>query len=204
MSWYNRIIPTIKEIEPLLEKSSQKIHSLPGVKEIMAWGTYAENIHHKETPIREIELLVKCSFDSGDLLSIEKGPMGPFNIPFNELEEEGFNPQAVKFTKGLVKCCEFNADFWCMSSDNKLLHWGPVSDTIEEWKTVRKNAEDKAEHKTGFSRKNLKNSTQEEAKEWIKIYENTLRLFVNKGPLGWYQASSSNNGSLPEPYIKLL
>lgn len=196
-------MPTIKELEPLVMDGSKKISSLPGVNEVIAWGNYAENIKNKNAPIREVELLVKCSFDSGDLLTILKGPMGPFDIPFNELEEEGFNPQAVKFTKGLLKSCEFNADYWCMSSDNKFLHWGPVSDTIEEWKTLRKKAEEEASLKTGFCRKTLKNASQQDSQEWIKIYENTLRLFIDKGPLGWYQSSVSEADNILAPSIKI-
>jgi len=196
-------MPTVRELEPMLKESSVKISSLPGVEELLTWGTYAECIRNKETPIREVELLVKCSFDSGDLLAIEKGPMGPFNIPFRDLEEEGFNPKAVKFTKGLLKACEFNVDYWCLSSDKQMLHWGPVADTIDEWRDLRKKAEEEAEAKTGYCRKTLKKASQQEAQEWIQLYENTLRLFIDKGPLGWYQASVEENDDLLKSAIKL-
>lgn len=203
MNWYDRIMPTVREIEPLLKESSLSISSLPGVKEIRVWGSYAENYKDKATPIREVDLIVKCYFDSGDLLAIEKGPMGPFSIPASELEEEGFNPQAVKFTKGLLKSCNFNADLWCLSSDEKMLHWGPVADTVDEWKELRKQAETKAEEKTGLCKKNIRKSNEENAKEWIGIYESTLRAFINKGPLGWYQTAFSETDNILESSIKI-
>lgn len=203
MGWYNRIMPTVEELEPLLKESAQIISNLPGVEEVRAWGTYAECSHQKKTPIREVDLLIKCSFNSGDMLAIEKGPMGPFSLPYSELEEEGFNIKAINFTKKLLKSCQFNAEFWSLSSDNKLLHWGPVSDTIDEWKEIRKNAEEKAETETGLTIKTIKQATQEQAKEWIQLYENALRVFINKGPIGWYQSYCPENQELLESSIKL-
>ena len=194
-------MPTVKELEPLLKYSSQIIRSLPGVEKISVWGSYVENIKNKNTPIREVELFIKCSFNSGDLLAIEKGSMGPFHIPFSELEEEGFNPKAVVFTKGLIKSCNFKTNYWCLSSDKKILHWGHVVDSVEEWKNIRNEAEKQAELKTGCSRGNLKKENKQNIEEWIQSYENTIRLFVDKEPLGWHQVPKEKKDSSFFPFI---
>lgn len=189
-------MPTIKELEPKVLASAEAICLIPGVKSVYSWGNYADCFSKKDTPIREVELLVLSSFNSGDLLAIDRGPMGPFNIAKDELEDLGFNPQAVSFTKHLLKKCEFRTEFWTLSSDKKLLHWGPVSDTIEEWKELRIQAEEKAEEKTGFCRKTLKKADQQKAKEWIQSYEDSLQSFINKGPLGWYESTYSEGNDL--------
>ena len=196
-------MPTVGELEKSVLSSAEKICSLPGASSVKAWGSYAENLSKKSSRVREVELLVTCSFDSGDLLAIEKGPMGPFGIPSDELEELGFNPRAVRFTKGLLKACSFPVDLWSYSSDNKLLHWGPVADTIDEWKAIRKQSEETAEQRTGFCRKTLKKASEEEAKEWIRSYEESLRSFISKGPLGWYESACSETREVIDSAIQI-
>jgi hypothetical protein len=203
MGWYSDIMPTVGDLEPLVVASAESIYKLPGVSSVRAWGSYAENAQKKTARIREVEILVKCSFNSGDLLAIEKGPMGPFNIHPNDLEDLGFNPKAVKFTKGLLKSCSFRSDLWTYSSDKKLLHWGPVADTIEEWKEVRKQSEEIAEKRTGFCRKTLKKASEEEAKEWVQSYEESLQSFISEGPLGWYESACSETREIIDSSIEI-
>jgi hypothetical protein len=203
MGWYSDIMPTVGELQKAVSESAEKIYSLPGTESVNAWGSYADNFSKRTARVREVELLVKCSFDSGDLLAIEKGPMGPFNVPFDELEDLGFNPKAVKFTKGLLRSCSFPVDLWSYSSDNKLLHWGPVAETIDEWKAIRRQSEDIAEQRTGFCRKTLKKASESEAKEWIRSYEESLRSFISTGPLGWYESACSETGEVLDSAIEI-
>tara|TARA_B100000614_G_scaffold262903_1_gene299923 strand:+ start:92944 stop:93555 length:612 start_codon:yes stop_codon:yes gene_type:complete len=192
MRWYQRALPTIGSVLPSIEKAAAEVAAIDGVNGVFAWGSLAENIADKTSSIKDIDILVTCDFDSGDLLAIEKGPTGPFAIKTSELEEEGFNPLAVAFTKKFVKSAGFRVDYWAISKDDKLLHWGPVTDSVEEFKELRKDAETKVSEKLKLERKNLHKASATQRQNWLDQYTEAIRNCVASGPLGWYMASASS------------
>jgi len=192
MRWYQRALPTVGSVLPNVEKAAAEISALNGISGVFAWGSLAENITDKTSSIKDIDILVTCDFDSGDLLAIEKGPAGPFSIKSSELEEEGFNPLAVAFTKRFVRSAGFRVDYWALSKDDKLLHWGPITDSVEEFKELRKDAEEKVSKKLELERKNLHKASAAKRQNWLDQYTESIRSCVASGPLGWYMASASS------------
>jgi hypothetical protein len=187
---------------PHLKEASKTISALPRVKLVYAWGSIAENFDDKDFRIKDIDLLIDCDFDSGDLLAIDNSFEGALKMAKNELEDMGFNPLAVKFTSSLLKIKVPSVDFWAISKDNKLLHWGPITETIEEWKQVRKEAETKAEVSTGLKRKDLHKVAESDRKKWHDAYEKYIHNFSEGCPQGWY-ASQNNIDKAFEKAVKL-
>lgn len=202
MRWYERAIPKINDILPHLKEAAKSIGHFDSIKNVYAWGSIAENFENQDFRVKDIDILIECNFDSGDLLAIDNSPNGALKIAKNELEDMGFNPLAVNFTSMLLSLKVPSVDFWAVSKDKKLLHWGPITETIEEWKQVRKEAEIKAEIITGLNRKDLFKSSENDRKKWHDAYEKSIQSFSEGCPQGWY-ASQNNVDKVFEKVIKL-
>lgn len=190
MKWYQKILPTIGDVQKSIEETSLLISKIPGVKAVYAWGPYAENFNNKNYHIREIDILAQNKFYSEDLIAIdENDPLAPLSLSKTDLEDLGYNAKAISFTKSLLKFNTNNIQLWCLSKDKKLLHWGIIPETIEEWKELRLQAEINAEKETTFSRKNLKNASVYQRKMWQSTYDQTMQNFITNNPLGWYESS---------------
>ncbi len=136
-------------------------------------------------------------------MAIDKTPFGAFETPEDQLEEHGFDPRVVSFTKKYLKYSQYNIDQWAISKDNKLLHWGQLTDSVEEWKTLRKSAEDNAKSVTGLSRKQLCKSSENKRQQWRDAYDQTVQDFISDGPIGWYAAEIIDENILDRA-IKLI
>jgi predicted nucleotidyltransferase len=191
MKWYDRAIPKIKDVEPYLKEAAKNLSANPQIKNIYVWGSVAEKFSDKEHRIKDIDILIECNFNSGDLLAIDNNNEGALKIARNELEDLGFNPEAVDFTKTILRHKIPSIDFWAISNDKKLLHWGPITETVEEWKQVRKEAEEKAEALTGIKKKEIIRASETDRKKWHAHYEKYIHDYSNGCPQGWY--SSQNN-----------
>lgn len=203
MKWYEKAIPRIRDVQPYLKEASKNISNFKQVKNVYAWGSLAENFNKKEHRIKDVDILIECNFDSGDLLAIDNSFNGALKMSSEELEDLGFNPSAVLFTKSILSHKMPSIDFWAVSKDKKLLHWGPITETIEEWKQVRKEAENKAEIITGFKNKEVLSASENDRKKWHEAYEKYLQDFSNGCPQGWY-SSQNNVDKIFEKAVKLL
>lgn len=203
MKWYQRAMPTIKDTMPYVLQAAQSISSLPEVKNVYVWGSFADNIKNDKYNVKDIDILVECNINSGDLLAIDKTYGGAFDIAISSLEDEGFDPDAVAFTKGYLNFGQFNIDQWAMSSDNVLLHWGPITETIEEWKNLRSSAEKEAKSITGLFRKSLCTATEDMREKWKAAYDSVIQDFISGGPVGWY-ASKDSTDKILDKAIKLV
>lgn len=190
MRWYERAMPTIGDTEPYIQAMAKELAGVQGVKNVYVWGSFAENIKNSKYNCKDIDLLVVCGFDSGDLLAVDKTPFGAFETPEDQLEDHGFDPKVVSFTKKYLKYSQYNIDQWALSKDNRLLHWGPLSDSIEEWKVLRKAAEDNAKSLTGLSRKQLCKASNDKRQQWRDAYDKIVQDFISGGPIGWYAAET--------------
>lgn len=202
MRWYDRAIPKINDIIPYLKEAAKSISTSKQVKNVYAWGCVAENFNNKESRVKDIDILIECNFDSGDLLAIDNSYNGALKIAKSELEDLGFNPNAVAFTQSLLKLKAPSIDFWAVSKDKKLLHWGPITETIEEWKQVRKEAEVKAEETTGFRKKEVLAASESDRKKWHEAYEKYIQDYSSGCPQGWY-ASQNNVDKVFENSMKI-
>lgn len=189
-------MPTISDWTPYIKKVSEEIAALKGVQNVFVWGSYAENIKNSKYNVKDIDLLVVCDFHSGDLLAIDKTPDGPLDIKLDLLEDMGFSPSAVTFTKNYLKYAELNIDQWALSKDKKLLHWGPLTDTVDEWKDLRSSAENNAKMLTGLTRRQLCKASEELRQQWKEAYDRTVQDFMSGDPIGWYCAESAEDDIL--------
>jgi hypothetical protein len=197
MKWYDKANPTVKNILPKVKEISSKLANLNNVKGVYAWKSLAENLHNEESKIKDIDLIIDCNFDSGDLLAIDNSETGALKLDVAELEDLGYNPQAIKFTKNLLQNKLSSLEFWAISKDKKILHWGPISETIEEYKQIKKEAEKKAESYTNFRKSQLHRLTESQQNKWHEIYEQHLNDFGNGCPQGWYAAQNNIEKILP-------
>jgi hypothetical protein len=190
MKWYEKAIPKINDVLPYLKEAATSMLKNPDVSSVRLWGGIAENFNNKNYRIKDIDILIKCNFDSGDLLAIDTSSNGALKTSKSELEDLGFNPRSVLFTQSILKLKSPFVDFWAISNDNKVLHWGLITDTIEEWKQVRKEAESRTEETTGFKKQQIILASNADRKKWQEIYEDFIREFSNGCPQGWYSSQN--------------
>jgi hypothetical protein len=203
MKWYEKAIPKIRDILPSITEACKKISNSSQVKNIYAWGSFAEKFNDMDYRIKDIDILIECDFDSGDLLAIDNSSEGSLKMASTDLEDLGFNPDAVKFTKSLLIHKVPSIDFWAISNDNKLLHWGPITETLEEWKQIKKEAEKKAESTTGLSKQEIVRLSEEDRKKWHESYESYIHEYSSGCPQGWY-ASQNSVDKIFDNVVKLV
>lgn len=191
MKWYDKAIPKIKDVLPVVNSSAKKLSQIKYIKNIYAWGSFATKISEKESRIKDVDIILECNFDSGDLLAIDNTKDGALNLPKTHLEELGFNPDAIDFTRKILDVRTPSMEIWAISKDKKILHWGPISETIEEWKQIKKEAEKMAESITKFSMSEIMRLSEVEQKKWHDVYEQHLNQYTNGCPQGWYAAQNN-------------
>ena len=97
MAWYKKSLLKVKDIEKLLPNITKSIKDLKGVKEVYVWGSYLNKENNKNSIIKDVDILAKTIFNSGDFLSIINDEMSPLTMTKEALEDEGFDPKVVKF-----------------------------------------------------------------------------------------------------------
>ncbi len=190
MNWYTNLMPKVEEVMPFINEMAQNITKLNKISSVYAWGSLKENFNNKDYRIKDIDIIIKCSFDSGDLLAIDNSPNGALKIKSQYLEDYGYNPLAVKFTKFLIQNKLSNVDFWAISKDKKILKLGYTTESIEDLKNIRKESESKTEEILKVYRKDLLNATEEQRKKWYETYENFINQYSKDCPYGWYSSNS--------------
>lgn len=192
MKWYSNLIPSAKNVFQDLSTQSS-CASLSHT--IYAWDDLAKNAHSEKQKIRVADLLVNTDINYQDFLSIETGDMNPFSMSREEMEDLGFNPEAVTLTKKYIKVqSKIPVNHWLLCNNEHLLHWGPISDSVEEWKKVRR----KAESMTKEYIKNTKSSN------FMNEFYSNLRNLIDYGPLGWYEVKYKDIKSIQNEIIKII
>lgn len=181
-------MPTIRDVQPFLTEMAQAISKIGGVKSVLLWGSTAKNLDNPTFVLRDIDLIAVTQFYSEDLLSIIDGKNSPFKLAFSVLEDEGFDPLSVAFTKQFVSLNEYNIDHWAISSDKKLLHWGATLENKEEWDDLRREAEEYATFITKSDRRKLARASQDAKDRWSLMYDHHINKFLSKMPRGWFQS----------------
>lgn len=179
-------MPTIKDLSPVVSEICQQVRQIGGVTGVYIWGSYLD---HKDQPnyvVKDLDVIASTSFDSGDLLAIDNSKYSALKIRPDELEDEGFNPQAVSFTKRFLDFNRYNVDHWASSSDGKLLHWGAIPDNQEEWAELHAQAEKRASKATGVKRADLRLRSDEQRKSWKQVYDQYITKYLESNTTGWY------------------
>lgn len=182
-SWYKNLLPKIKDIENFLSLVKEESKKSSSIKNIYAWGELSKKYSSKEDICKDIDIVFESSLVEDDLLSIIEGKNSPLKIKADLLLDLGFNPEAVSFTKDIIKIMSKNnlnscLNIWALSKDKKILHWGLIPEDKNEWDEIKEDASKYA------SQKNNENSS------WLTLYNHHVNKFSENTPKGWY---STNN-----------
>ena len=202
-SWYNKYLPTIKTARTHIPSLVKLLKKNNNITKIYLWGSYAANRKNASSTIKDLDVLLKTSLCPEDLLAVNNNILSKVD-DINFLEEQGYNPQAVKLSNDLNninKSFPICLDWWAMAN-NKLLHWGPILPTAKETDLISENAEKFAHTNTGKTKNEVKK--QSEKCNWYKIYQSYLNDFFSDMPSGWYLSSEDNSEKILKNCIKRL
>ena len=187
-SWYKKSMPQIGEVKNDLSQLVTNLKAINGVKKVYAWGQLAENFNQESSRIKEIDIVLKTIFFSEDLMSVNDSDDSPLYMPLDDLEDLGYDLNTVNFTKKLIAKNNNTFSFkkWVISSDSKILHWGGIPESVEEWQEIKKEAEEYAEISTSSSKEKIKTQSVELQNKWAMMYDHTINKYLSDMPRGWY------------------
>jgi hypothetical protein len=194
-TWYEKCMPRIKDISPYISDLASNIKKISGVEEVYIWGSYSNNKNNLNFRVKDLDILTKVDINSEDLISVDNNIINKI-CSKGYLEKEGYAPIAVNFSKKFVKLSKFNIDHWVISSDKKLLHWGPIFVDREESKDIKKEAEEYAIKKTGHSINKINKSSEKIRKNWYQIYYHYMNNYLTDMPSGWYLSEEKNTNKI--------
>jgi len=196
-SWYKKSMPKISVVKENLDDMVKKIMKINGVKSVLAWGSFIKN--KPNSVIRDLDLIAVSDIFSEDLLSITDDEINsPFNLSTAQLEDEGFDPKAVKFTKSFLAIKKYNVDHWAISSDKKIFHWGACIENKDHWNEIKTKAEKYAKEATKIDRKNLHKASQRAKNKWTSRYDHWVNKYLMDIPKGWFELKCNVNEVLKE------
>lgn len=202
MTWYGKHIPKVKEAKAILPEIKNDILNIDGIKNIYIWGSLVSNYNSPNSHINDIDILASTIYNSGDLIAIENECIVN-SFSDLHLEKLGFNPEVIKFSKDFVSIDKYNIDHWVISSDKKLLHWGPILKSKKESQMLLEEAKIFADKNTGVKKKKINKVSQEKKLNWYNHYNTYINDFFSDMPSGWYLAEVDNINSILKKAIKL-
>jgi len=200
-SWYEKYMPKVRDIKPNLSNALSTFKKIDGIRSVYAWGSYAKNIDKPNFRVRDIDILAKTKFNSGDLLAIDNKIITN-NYIDSYFEDQGYDPSSVKFSKAFLNLSK-HIDCWAISEDRKLLHWGPVPINLNDSKCINKEAEDYANRNVGMSRKKIGQSSEQHRKNWYNHYVKYVDKYFEGMPTGWYKTEDIKVRDITNQAIKL-
>jgi len=199
-SWYKKSMPKISVVKENIDDIVKKILKINGVKDVLAWGSFVKN--KPDSVIRDLDLIAVSDIFSEDLLSITDTKIdSPFNLSTNQLENEGFDPKAVKFTKSFLAIKNYNIDHWAMSSDKRIFHWGACIENKDHWNEIKERAERYAKKETKTNRKDLYKASQRIKNKWTSRYDHWVNNYLMGIPKGWFELKCNVDKVLKEAKI---
>jgi hypothetical protein len=194
-------MPKVKDIKPNISDSLKDFKKNYGIKNLYVWGSYAENINNPNFRVRDIDILARTEFDSGDLLAIDDNILS-CKLSQESLEDQGYNPFAINFSKEFLKLSQY-IDCWAISSDRKLLHWGPIPVNLSESKMINEEAEEYANKNSGITRKKINKLSEQNRKTWFNHYVKYVDQYFEGMPTGWYKTEDVKIKDITANTIKL-
>ncbi len=195
-------MPRIKDVKPHIVSISKNIKKIEGIKSLYIWGSYALNANNLNFRIKDLDFLALTKFNSGDLISINDDIIDKI-CTNNYLEEQGYDPFSVKFSKKFTKFNQYNMDHWVISGDNKLLHWGPIFVNKKDAEEIKKEAERYASKKTGYNQSKINISSERIRKNWYNIYNNYVNNYLFDMPSGWYLTEETKMKNILKNALKI-
>ncbi len=194
-------MPKIKDIKPYISASMSDFKKMDGVKSVYLWGSYSENIDKPNHRIRDIDVLARTKFHSGDLISIDNKIVKEI-CSIRYLENQGYDPASVYFSKKFLKLAKY-IDCWAISSDRKLLHWGPIFVNKKESEDMNVEAEIYASKLTGVERKKINKSSETVRKNWYNNYYKYINQQFKDMPTGWYKTENIKIKDITSKAVKI-
>ncbi len=201
-SWFEKCMPKVKDIKPHIIEAVSSLKEEDGVKALYIWGSYAKNIDKPNFRVRDIDILAKTEFHSGDLLAIDNKIIKSY-CSDSYLENQGYDPLAVKFSKKFLTLSKYNIDSWAISSDRKLVHWGPICVNKKESEDINKEAEEYANKIAGTKRKKINKSSEHIRNNWYNHYCHYLDQCFEGMPTGWYRTEDIKIREITSQAIKI-
>jgi hypothetical protein len=194
-------MPKVKDIKPHISSFLEDFKSTNGVKSLYVWGSYSDHIDNPNYRVRDIDVLAKTSFHSGDLIAIDNKIVKDI-CTSSYLEAQGYDPLSVDFSKKFLKLAKY-IDCWAISSDRKLLHWGPIFVNKQESQEMNEEAEKYAKKITGKERTHINKSSETARKNWYNNYYHFLEQQFESMPTGWYKTENIKVREITSKAIKI-
>jgi len=198
--WHKQCMPTVKEAKASFDSLRTDVLSIPGVKTLYIFGSLAEHINEPDFRIKDIDIIAATPYHSEDLLAIEKDLLS-YKIDY--LETQPYDLNAIKFTKKITAIRDLPIDAWAISSDKKLLHWGPTLSTKEESDEIKIEAEKFASISVGITFRKLAKADNEKRETWHSAFKSYLHRYFEDMPVGWYQSEGYDLKSILAQAIKI-
>lgn len=195
-------MPKIKDVKKHLASTIEDIRKSKNVSSLYVWGSVAENFDIPNFRIRDIDVIASTDFHSGDLVAIDNEILKQ-KLSAEELENQGYSPEAIKFSNEFLELKKYNVDHWVISSDSKLLHWGPISPSREESDEINKEASNHATNHTGCDRDKIHHASQEVRDNWYEKHHEYLAQMFSDMPSGWYLSDSEDIQGVIDRAIQL-
>ena len=195
-------MPKVKDIKPHLKDLFKEIFSMGQIKGIYVWGSYSKNIKNPNFRLKDINVIARTKVNSSDLISIDEKIIKE-NYSDEYLENLGYDPFSIEFSKNFTKIKKFNIDHWAISSDRKLLHWGAILKKEPEQKELQKEIERKIENITGLNRKKINRASEDKRKNWYELYYRYINKNFEGMPTGWYQVDDMKIKNIFKNAIKI-
>ena len=188
-SWYEKCMPKIKDVKPHIKEFVSSLKNVNGVKSMHIWGSYARNVKKPNTRIKDIDVLARTSFHSGDFLAIDDKIIKSI-CSDNYLENQGYDPSVIKFSKQFLTLTKHNVDCWALSGDRKLMHWGPICMNKKDAEDTNKEAEKYAFKNIGIEKKKISTLSEHARENWYNHYCHYLDQYFEGMPTGWYKTEN--------------
>ena len=183
-------MPRIKDIKPYIFDILGEFKKTAGIRDLYVWGSYAKNMDNISYRVKDIDILAKTKFNSGDLISVGENIIKDL-CSDSYLEKQGYDPSTVKFSKAFLNLEKYNVDCWVISCDRKLLHWGPIITDKRETKDINKEAEEYASNISGKTFKKVNKSSEKIRENWYNHYCSYIDRCFEDQPTGWYKTENS-------------
>lgn len=185
--WYKKSQIKIYDIISHLPEILKQVSSIKKVKNLYVWGSFLKKENDKDAIIKDLDIVACADLFSEDLLSIENNEFSPLKMASSQLEENGYDPEAVNFTKEFIKITKLNIDHWAISNDKKILHWGNVIADENERKEIIKEAQDFASFEIGIKKQQLKNADKNIKQRWEVLFDHHYNKYLKEVPESWYK-----------------
>ena len=198
-SWYKKSMPKIATVKSNIKDMASHIIDIEGVKSVRVFGSFIKHANSPNYALKDIDLIAVTNIFSEDLISITDDDIySPFNLTTAQLEDDGFDPKAVNFTKKFIKLKDYNIDHWAISSDKKILHWGSSIENKQDWDEIKIEAERYAENQTNLDRKKLSYANQKQKDNWSMLYDHYISKYMSNVPEGWFLSDCNIDDVLKE------